>query len=93
MTRHETTVGNVMMAPEENDSHRLETDTDDGLLVIVSGPSGVGKPTLTRGLGHEDAIHQQRARFHIPFQQCQKRRAPERAWPPVKLCDPPCRTR
>lgn len=30
--------------------HRLETDTDAGLLVIVSGPSGVGKTTITRGV-------------------------------------------
>ncbi len=29
---------------------RLETDTDTGLLVIVSGPSGVGKTTITRGI-------------------------------------------
>lgn len=29
---------------------RLETDTDSGLLVIVSGPSGVGKTTITRGI-------------------------------------------
>ncbi|MEO0715973.1 MAG: guanylate kinase [Planctomycetota bacterium] len=50
MTGQKTTVGNVTMAPEDNDSHRLETDTDDGLLVIVSGPSGVGKTTITRGL-------------------------------------------
>lgn len=31
-------------------SHRLATDTDDGLIVIVSGPSGVGKTTITRGV-------------------------------------------
>jgi len=30
--------------------HRLETDTDDGLLLIISGPSGVGKTTITRGV-------------------------------------------
>lgn len=31
-------------------AHRLETDTDDGLLLIISGPSGVGKTTITRGV-------------------------------------------
>lgn len=30
--------------------HRLPTDTDDGLLLIISGPSGVGKTTITRGV-------------------------------------------
>jgi guanylate kinase len=30
--------------------HRLETDTDDGMLLIISGPSGVGKTTITRGV-------------------------------------------
>lgn len=30
--------------------HRLHTDTDDGLLLIISGPSGVGKTTITRGV-------------------------------------------
>jgi guanylate kinase len=30
--------------------HRLPTDTDDGLLVIISGPSGVGKTTITRAV-------------------------------------------
>lgn len=34
----------------EDQPHRLETDTDSGLLVIVSGPSGVGKTTITRGI-------------------------------------------
>lgn len=29
---------------------RLLTDTDDGLLLIISGPSGVGKTTITRGV-------------------------------------------
>jgi len=32
------------------DRHILETDTDDGLLLIISGPSGVGKTTITRGV-------------------------------------------
>jgi guanylate kinase len=30
--------------------HRLPTDTDDGMLLIISGPSGVGKTTITRGV-------------------------------------------
>jgi guanylate kinase len=30
--------------------HRLPTDTDDGLLLIISGPSGVGKTSITRGV-------------------------------------------
>lgn len=29
---------------------RLPTDTDDGMLLIISGPSGVGKTTITRGV-------------------------------------------
>ena len=32
------------------DTHRLATDTDDGLVLIISGPSGVGKTTITRGV-------------------------------------------
>jgi guanylate kinase len=31
-------------------AHRLPTDTDDGLVLIISGPSGVGKTTVTRGV-------------------------------------------
>jgi guanylate kinase len=31
-------------------SHRLPTDTDNGLLLIISGPSGVGKTTITKGV-------------------------------------------
>ncbi len=31
-------------------AHRLPTDTDNGLLLIISGPSGVGKTTITRGV-------------------------------------------
>jgi guanylate kinase len=30
--------------------HRLATDTEDGILLIISGPSGVGKTTVTRGV-------------------------------------------
>ena len=30
--------------------HRLPTDTDDGMLVVISGPSGVGKTTITRAV-------------------------------------------
>ncbi len=37
-----------LMTPDP--SHRLPTDTDDGLLLIISGPSGVGKTTVTRGV-------------------------------------------
>lgn len=29
---------------------RLPTDTDEGILVIISGPSGVGKTTITRAV-------------------------------------------
>ncbi len=31
-------------------NRRLPTDTDDGMLLIISGPSGVGKTTITRGV-------------------------------------------
>lgn len=31
-------------------AHRLPTDTDDGMVIIISGPSGVGKTTITRGI-------------------------------------------
>lgn len=30
--------------------HRLATDTDNGMLLIISGPSGVGKTTITRAI-------------------------------------------
>ena len=41
-----------------SDRHRLPTDTDDGLLLIISGPSGVGKTTITRGVerGTRDSV-------------------------------------
>ncbi len=40
------------MSEHEHSSHdhRLPTDTDDGLLLMISGPSGVGKTTITRGV-------------------------------------------
>jgi guanylate kinase len=34
----------------EGHAHRLETDTENGVLLIISGPSGVGKTTVTRGV-------------------------------------------
>src|SRR4051812_46084065 len=34
----------------QDPAHRLATDTDDGTLLIISGPSGVGKTTITRGV-------------------------------------------
>lgn len=37
----------TVSAPE---LRRLETDTDNGMLLIISGPSGAGKTTITRGV-------------------------------------------
>jgi guanylate kinase len=34
----------------EQERKRLPTDTDDGMLLIISGPSGVGKTTITRAV-------------------------------------------
>jgi len=34
----------------QDSGHRFPTDTDDGMLLIISGPSGVGKTTITRGV-------------------------------------------
>lgn len=41
-----------LCSPEAHDggAHRLETDTDNGMLLIISGPSGAGKTTITRGV-------------------------------------------
>jgi guanylate kinase len=36
--------------PSPEGHHRLPTDTDDGMLLVISGPSGVGKTTVTRGV-------------------------------------------
>lgn len=41
--------GSAGAAPEAS-AHRLPTDTDDGMLLIISGPSGVGKTTITRAV-------------------------------------------
>lgn len=38
------------MSPQPTADHRLPTDTDNGLLLIISGPSGVGKTTITRAV-------------------------------------------
>lgn len=38
------------MPPGDHPPHRLPTDTDDGMLLIISGPSGVGKTTITRAV-------------------------------------------
>lgn len=37
-------------AHPEASRHRLATDTDDGMLLIISGPSGAGKTTITRAV-------------------------------------------
>jgi guanylate kinase len=34
----------------EQERKRLPTDTEDGMLLIISGPSGVGKTTITRAV-------------------------------------------
>ena len=36
--------------PRPKTPHRLATDTDNGMLLIISGPSGVGKTTITRAI-------------------------------------------
>ncbi|MCC6321854.1 MAG: guanylate kinase [Phycisphaerales bacterium] len=42
----------MVLAPMEapQPRHRLATDTDDGMLLIISGPSGAGKTTITRAV-------------------------------------------
>ena len=40
----------VAMTDASERAPRLPTDTEDGLLLIISGPSGVGKTTITRGV-------------------------------------------
>jgi guanylate kinase len=37
-------------SPQPHERHRLPTDTDDGMIAIFSGPSGVGKTTITRAV-------------------------------------------
>ncbi len=37
------------MAPDTT-QHRLPTDTDTGMLLVISGPSGAGKTTITRAV-------------------------------------------
>ncbi len=38
------------MHADEHKHHPLPTDTDDGMLLVISGPSGVGKTTITRAI-------------------------------------------
>ena len=38
------------MIPHADQQHRLPTDTDNGMLLVISGPSGVGKTTITRAI-------------------------------------------
>lgn len=38
------------MSPQPSADHRLPTDTDRGMLLIISGPSGAGKTTITRAV-------------------------------------------
>lgn len=40
----------VPMTDAASHDHRLPTDTDDGMVLIISGPSGAGKTTITRGV-------------------------------------------
>jgi guanylate kinase len=40
----------LLSAMTEQERKRLPTDTDDGMLLIISGPSGVGKTTITRAV-------------------------------------------
>lgn len=45
-----TTLNAIAEQAMSDPHHRLHTDTDDGMLLIISGPSGVGKTTITRGV-------------------------------------------
>lgn len=36
--------------PGQGGGHRLPTDTENGMLLVISGPSGVGKTTITRAI-------------------------------------------
>lgn len=38
----------IVLSPDGE--HRLPSDTDNGLLLVISGPSGVGKTTITRAV-------------------------------------------
>ena len=38
------------MVDRMDDEHRLPTDTENGMLLVISGPSGVGKTTITRAI-------------------------------------------
>ncbi len=38
------------MVADPTPAHRLFSDTDNGLLLMISGPSGVGKTTITRAV-------------------------------------------
>ncbi len=40
----------VEPAHPQHAHHRLASDTDNGLLLVISGPSGVGKTTITRAV-------------------------------------------
>jgi guanylate kinase len=38
----------IVLSPDHE--HRLASDTDNGILLVISGPSGVGKTTITRAV-------------------------------------------
>ncbi len=42
--------GGEQLNAEHNFERRLPTDTDNGMLLMISGPSGAGKTTITRGV-------------------------------------------
>jgi guanylate kinase len=41
---------NGEQSEQQHQQHRLASDTDDGMLLVISGPSGVGKTTITRAV-------------------------------------------